>query len=76
MTYRASQATGKSLKESRNTGPTLKTLPTDSRTLRQAVARLLSSSPRGFTPEQRKALCDYEGPMKADKPRVLPPMEC
>ena len=33
--------------------------------VRDAVTRLLSSTPRGFTPEERKALSDYDGPIQS-----------
>jgi hypothetical protein len=36
--------------------------------LRAAMTRLLSSYPRGFTPEQRKALSDYKGPIQSGNP--------
>lgn len=33
--------------------------------VREAMTRLLSPSLRGFTPEQRKALSDYKGPVQS-----------
>jgi hypothetical protein len=36
--------------------------------VREAMTRLLSSSPRGFTPEERKALSDYKGPIQSGNP--------
>jgi len=36
--------------------------------VREAMARLLSSTPRGFTPEQRVALSDYKGPVQSGHP--------
>jgi hypothetical protein len=40
----------------------------ESSLVREAMTRLLSSSPRGFTPEQRKALSDYKGPIQSGNP--------
>jgi hypothetical protein len=36
--------------------------------VKEAMTRLLSSSPRGFAPEQRKALSDYKGPIQSGNP--------
>lgn len=33
--------------------------------VREAMTRLLSSTPRGFSQEQRKALNDYKGPVQS-----------
>ena len=33
--------------------------------VRDAMTRLLSSVPRGFTPDERKALSDYDGPIQS-----------
>ena len=33
--------------------------------VREAMKRLLSSAPRGFSPDQRKALGGYKGPIQS-----------
>lgn len=33
--------------------------------VRDAMTRLLSPTPRGFKPEERKALSDYDGPIQS-----------
>ena len=42
--------------------------PVASPLVREAMTRLLSSSPRGFTPEQRLVLSDYKEPIQSGNP--------